>query len=101
MDYRTIRTFLFDLLIPPTQEELRVRALSIPHLYTLLSPRSERHVEVLFKYAEPDIRTLLWQTKYKGDMRAAELLGTVVREVYFVPLRAGHLLIPIPLLASL
>lgn len=105
MDPRRTLTAFFALvcnaLFPPSEDEKRVRTLTTERLHALLAPQQHRnHIETLFRYREPDIRALLWQTKYKNDTHAAELLGTILKEVIFTPLHTPHLLIPIPLSAK-
>lgn len=97
MYFKYFLQYVIKILFPPSKEELLVHALTIQKLYTLLSPQHTAHTETLFRYKEPEIRALIWRTKYANDMYAARLLGTLVREIYFSSLRTPHIAIPIPL----
>lgn len=88
---------LVDIVLPPSRDAQRVRTLTAEHLHTLLAPTRSAHTDTLFRYAEPDIRILIWQAKYHDNKDAAELLGVMVRDVMFHTLKKPHLIIPIPL----
>lgn len=100
MGYAKILRSILDILLPPSEDEKRVRTLTIPHLHTLLAPQKKGPIETLFRYKDPAIRILIWQAKYKNDEYAAELLGTILHEVIFSSLHTPHLLIPIPLASA-
>lgn len=92
---------LLDLLFPPSAESLRVRAISHNDLERLLVvSRTRGDIEYLFSYSHPDIKTILWQLKYKRDQRAAMLLFHALSVSILSRLHTPHLLVPIPLSAA-
>ena len=86
-----------DLLFPPSADELCVRNLSYSDLMHHMSITDTAYATYLFSYKNKKVRALLWQLKYKNDTKAAELLGTALRDYLASRYKTPHILIPLPL----
>ena len=91
---------VLDLIIPPRRTELILRALTIETLQALrLEISASRNIAPL-PYHDPRITALVWELKYHGSPRAAELGGVLLAEE-LLALAAEELgrpiLIPIPI----
>ena len=97
--FRSIVGLFFDLLVPPRESEIFVRALSIEALQALLSPAEAG----LLPYRERAVTALVWEVKYHANPRAAKLAGEILAEELSA-LAAEELgrplLIPIPMHAA-
>lgn len=94
---RSVGARLLSVLFPPSADETLVARLSVSALAGRMDPAEANGVMSLFSYREPDIRALLWQTKYRHDARAVALLGGVLAAHLADAVPADFALAPIPL----
>lgn len=72
---RSLFTYLLDTLFPPHAETLLVRRLTPEDVIRLSAPQTKNGVTTLAPFSSPVIRALIHETKFKGNMRSAELLA--------------------------
>lgn len=93
---RDFLTVFLDFIAPPRATEKMLRSLTFGDLQTL-SYGSETGA---LPYMEPQVKALVWELKYHGDKKAAELAGKFVAE-QLLAIAADELgtplLIPIPM----
>lgn len=97
MYFRKIFLFLTDSIFPPSEDELRVRNTDSNSLRALYEKGTHADTVFLFPYRNEVVRALLWQLKYKKDMRATQLLGKALYEHLTQNALFEHIVIPIPL----
>lgn len=97
MYFRKAFLFCIDSIFPPSEDELRVRNIDTHSLRTLYEKGVHADTVFLFPYRNETVRALLWQLKYKKDMRAAQLLGEVLHEHLRKSALSECIMIPIPL----
>jgi ComF family protein len=94
--YLSVFLKLFDLLIPPRETEKLFENTTLGEFHSL---QEERTTGAL-PYGDERVKALVWEIKYRGNMRAAELAGTLIRE-QLLAIAAEELgtilLVPIPM----
>lgn len=72
---RSLFTYFFDTLFPPSAETLLVRRLTRTDVTRLYEPRVIAGITALAPFTSPVLRALIHETKFKGNARGAELLA--------------------------
>ncbi len=97
MYFRKVFLFFIDSIFPPSEDELRVRNIDTHSLCALYEKGVHADTVFLFPYRNETVRALLWQLKYKKDMRAVQLLGDALHEHLRKSALSECIMIPIPL----
>jgi len=108
---KKLKELAFDLLFPSpshiqtlekmTASEFRKEAVSS----YAENPLSDRNIHSLFPYRSPLVKEVIWQIKYKGNLKVATLLSSLLHEEIIAELEnedlfydfKNPLLIPIPI----
>lgn len=97
---------LADVLFPETETERLLRRMTLPELRAKVRRRDgfgDLRATALLPYADPAVRALVRALKYRGDLRAARLLGELLHDELFEelaergPTGAPIVLVPVPL----
>jgi ComF family protein len=89
---------MFDILFPPSQDELLVRTLSAHDMPTLLKPRTKDSVTILSHFQNEYISALIHEAKFHNNIHAIKLLSVILNtylETNIIDRKS--ILIPIPL----
>lgn len=92
---------LSDILVPPRKTERIVRTLSFETLLSLRKTHTVGETEALLPYENEAVQAVIWELKYYGSTKSADLLGRLLAEeipaLVSESLSKKPLLIPIPL----
>lgn len=93
---RNILQYLIDFIFPPREEEVVLRSISIPEFESQV-PKALNGISI-FSYKHPLVKELVWQIKYRRNMRAAHMAAYFLhRELA----KYGNVtLVPIPISKS-
>ena len=76
-----LRNLLIEFLFPRNARVLELEALSTTLLLETLpraEPPKDKHTLALFDYSHPLVKEMIWELKYKGNVRIAEKLGEIL-----------------------
>ncbi len=107
MILKTIFSSFVDFLFPKAPDILKLESLTPSELLSKLTPAKDLGSEILaiFNYADPNVRTLVWELKYKKNLRIAQSLAVILSDVIKTEMVdralfdnfAHPILIPIPI----
>lgn len=86
---------ILSFLFPPSKHERLIANVTKEKIFNLMYVEHVYGVVALLPYADPIVRALIWQTKYKKDSRAIVFLGNVLAR--HLSKKDAVLIIPIPL----
>jgi len=103
-------SLLLDILFPHRRIVAELMATPPDEFAARVTPaegRAGKNIMSLFDYRDPIVRAAIWELKYRGNRRIAQLLGAVLYEemhsflLEFAPIRnfSAPLIIPLPLSA--
>jgi ComF family protein len=90
-----IITHLLDVLFPPREGELVVRALTSLRIPTFYQPGVHQSIEYLSHYQSPSVHALITENKYYANRQAATLLAQLL--ALYLKNSGSIVLLPIPL----
>lgn len=107
MILKTIFSSFVDFLFPKALNVLKLESLTPSELLLKLAPAKDLGNETLaiFNYADPNVRTLIWELKYRKNLKIARSLAIVLFDVIKTEMAertlfdnfVNPILIPIPI----
>lgn len=97
MNLYTLPQLFFDILFPPTREELLVRSLTPHDIHKLYTVRQHDTVHTLSAYTDARVRALIHEAKFHSNTHAQQLLALLLAQYIGEHLHTSHTIIPMPL----
>lgn len=92
--------YIIDFIFPPKEEEITIRNISNEDFYIKYNKVIENefnYIKSIYSYKDPLIRELIWQIKYKKNVKAIEIAGYSLYKKIIEDKYKGKILIPIPI----
>ncbi len=79
-----IKDLIADFLFPKDRKVLEIEALSTETLLDILPPAEpikDSYTMALFDYSHPLVKEIVWELKYRGNIKMADKLGIILSDV--------------------